>query len=199
VSVSAVVPVKSLVEAKSRLRPFLEARERADLVLRMMEGVLLALKGSGIERTFVVSPDRRVLEAARDLGAVTLLQSGSGLNPALDEGRRRVIEAGSRSLLVLPADLPTVGAADVLALPGAADGAPSMVIAPDLSRSGTNALLLEPPGAVPFLFGTGSFGAHLRAARELGVRARVCEREGLSFDLDTGADLDLLSAAEARR
>jgi len=55
--------------------------------------------------------------------------------------------------------------------------------------------LLRPPDALPFLFGPGSFDAHLNAARERGLRVRVCERQRLAFDLDTAEDLAELGDA----
>jgi 2-phospho-L-lactate/phosphoenolpyruvate guanylyltransferase len=65
----------------------------------------------------------------------------------------------------------------------------SIVIAPDGTRSGTNALMLRPADALPFSFGPGSYEAHLQAARERGLAVRVCERPHLAFDLDTAEDL----------
>jgi len=69
------------------------------------------------------------------------------------------------------------------------------VISPDDARSGTNALLLRPPGALPFSFGPGSFGVHLQAALRRGVRVRVCERPNVAFDLDSPEDLARLEAS----
>ena len=75
----------------------------------------------------------------------------------------------------------------------------SVVISPDRDRTGTNALLLRPPDALPFAFGIGSYEAHVRAARERDLDVRVCERSHLAFDLDTADDLARLKEKEARR
>src|ERR671933_71284 len=63
------------------------------------------------------------------------------------------------------------------------------VISPDAAGRGTNALLLRPPDALPFLFGANSFENHLDAAREREVQVQVCERTRLAFDIDTAEDL----------
>jgi len=198
VSVFAIVPVKDLWGTKSRLRPILDPGARAGLTVYMMGRVVSALKEAGIETVCVVSPDRIVLSEARDRGAATLLQESRGLNPALEEGRRWAIDRGATALLVLPADLPLLDAPDVRAVLHSAGEAPSVTISPDSAHAGTNAILLNPPDALPFAFGLESYEAHLRAARESGLEVRVCERPHLAFDLDTADDLARLDE-EVRR
>jgi len=200
----AVVPVKGLRGTKSRLKPVLNSSGRAGLTMYMMRNVLSALKGAGVERTCVVSPDGMVLGIAEEAGATPLLQESRGLNSALEEARRWVIDEGASALLVLPADLPLLKALDVGVLLEAAEGDPDplVVICPDATGAGTNALLLRPPDVLPFLFGPNSFGAHLNAARERGLLVRTCERTRIAFDIDTADDLrqfgDVPSATRAR-
>jgi 2-phospho-L-lactate/phosphoenolpyruvate guanylyltransferase len=198
-AVSAVVPVKDLRGTKSRLTPVLDPGARAGLTLYMMGRVIAALREAGVEDVCVVSPDRIVLYEAQRRGATPLIQKSRGLNPALEEGRRRALDLGASTLLVLPADLPLLEAEDVRAVVGAAGEGPSVVISPDGARSGTNALLLQPPDVLPFAFGPGSFEAHLEAARAHNLEVRVCERCHLSFDLDTAGDLSRLREKGAPR
>lgn len=195
-SVFAVVPVKDLGRAKGRLRPVLEPAARAGLTLYMLRRVLAKLHEAGVERVCVVSPDRVVLRYARRSGAIPLRQESRGLNPALEEGRGFAMEHGASSLLVMPSDLPLIDVRDVRALLELGEDAASVVISPDSARTGTNALLLRPPDALPFVFGADSFEAHLAAARERGAQISVCERPRLAFDLDTGEDLALLERRE---
>jgi 2-phospho-L-lactate guanylyltransferase len=197
-SVFAVVPVKDLLGTKSRLSPILDPTSRAGLTLYTMSRVLSALREAGVENACVVSPDRLVLEKVRETGATPLLQESRGLNPALEEGRRWATDQGASSLLVLPADLPLLGAPDVRALLQRGEDS-SVVLSPDGVRTGTNALLLRPPDALPFAFGPGSYEAHLRAARERCLSVTACERPNLAFDLDTGEDLARLEQREGSR
>ena len=194
--VSAVVPVKDLQGTKSRLAPILNPGARAGLTLYMMGRVVAAIRSSGVEDVCVVSPDRVVLHEAQRRGATPLAQESRGLNPALEEGRRRALELGASTLLVLPADLPLLGEEDVLAVLKASEGQ-AVVIAPDGARSGTNALLTRPPDVLPFAFGPDSFQAHLEAARKRNLEVKVCERSHLAFDLDTAGDLARLKKSRA--
>jgi 2-phospho-L-lactate guanylyltransferase len=196
--VSAVVPVKDLRGTKSRLAPILDPGARAGLTLYMMGRVVTAIGEAGVEDVCVVSPDRIVLNEAQGRSATPLVQESRGLNPALEEGRRRALDLGVGTLLVFPADLPLLDAADVRAVLEVSEGA-SVVISPDGARSGTNALLVRPPGALPFAFGPDSFEAHLEAARGRGLEVRVCERPHLAFDLDTAGDLARLKKSGVAR
>lgn len=194
--VFAVVPVKDLRGTKSRLAPILDPCARAGLTLYMMRRVVKRLIEAEVDEVCVVSPDAVVLEEAKEAGATPLLQRSEGLNPALEEAREVALERGASSLLVIPADLPLVEEGDLRELLGERH-ASSVLISPDGARDGTNALLLSPPDAAPFSFGTGSFERHVEAARERGLDARVCEIPRLAFDLDTAEDFARLEGTKA--
>ena len=197
-TVFAIVPVKDLGETKSRLSSFLSPEERAVLTLWMLEHVLAMLKEAvRVERIGVVSPNLRVLSLAEETGATALPQESRGLNKALEEGRSWAISEGASSLLVLPADLPRLSSLDVqMLLNLLEEDEREVVISPDASREGTNALLIRPPDALPFAFGPGSYETHLRAARERGLETASYEDTGVAFDRDTSEDLARLRASE---
>ena len=94
---------------------------------------------------------------------------------------------------MLLGDLPLLEGADIAAMAEiAADpvwGAPVVVLAPDRHRRGTNALLLRPPGALPFHFGYDSFAKHVGEAVAGGAELMIYRSPGTEFDLDTPGDL----------
>ena len=191
----ALVPVRSLSGAKSRLGEPLDAEERADLVLGLLERTVeAALSATRLAGVVVVSMDAELLRRARIMGAASLLQETNGLNEGLDEAR---VAAGTAAtaVIVLPADLPgiTASAIDRLAEAAAlalreAPEKPLVALVPDRHGTGTNALLVAPPNAIPFLFGEHSRAAHAAAAESAG--ASYLELDGpLSFDVDTPDDL----------
>lgn len=191
----ALIPVRSLAGAKSRLGEPLDAEERGDLVRallrRTVQGARAATRVAGV---LVVSMDGDLLDEARGLGAVSLLQRIDGLNEGLEEARLAA-GADATAVLVLPVDLPGVSASAIDALAEAAEAArrdapskPVVVAVPDRHGTGTNALLVAPPHAIPFRFGEGSRAAHAAAASAAG--ASYVELDGpLNFDLDTPEDL----------
>lgn len=193
---TAIVPINALPAAKSRLRPILDACDRQGLVLWMAARVLAAIRDSGaVDALAVVSPDPRVLHWARQRGASSIAQDGSGLNDGLELGRRWALERGTRSLLVLFGDLPLLTPREVAALIQAGDATGderSVVLAPDRPQRGTNGMLLRPPAALPFQFGAGSLEKHRAAALTSNAEPSLFVSGGTSFDVDTPADVEAL-------
>jgi 2-phospho-L-lactate guanylyltransferase len=191
----ALVPVRSLSSGKSRLGEPLDGEERADLVLALLRRTVeQALAATSLAGVVVVSEDADLLRQARAFGAASLLQERDGLNEGLDEARAAA-DPEATAILVLPADLPGVAASAIDELGDAAELArnaapdrPIVVLVPDHHGTGTNALLVAPPEAIRFCFGTGSRAAHSAAA--LAAGASYVELDGpLAFDLDTPEDL----------
>lgn len=184
----AVVPVKRLEAAKSRLGR--SVPDRPALALALLDRVLTALRESGVaDETVVVSPDSRI--AAACASETFLLQKTRGLNPALEEARAYAAERGADALLVVLADLPGLTPEAVrrmVACPG-----PS-VLAPDRHDQGTNALLLRPPGVLPFRFGAGSLALHRQEALRLGVEMQFFRTPETMNDLDTPEHLAEMNA-----
>jgi 2-phospho-L-lactate guanylyltransferase len=190
----ALVPVRSLSGAKSRLGEPLDPEERADLILALLRRTVEAARAARrLAGVMVVSMDPDLLERARAMGAATLRQKTDGLNEALVEAR--VAAGAATAVVALPGDLPGVTASAIDQLAEAAElamrqapGRPVVVLVPDRHGSGTNALLLAPPTAIDFRFGEGSRAAHAAAAGAAG--ATYLELDGpLSFDVDTPDDL----------
>ena len=188
--IAAVVPVKRLADAKSRLSSHLSADERAALALELARGVIVSLRASGrIGRMAVVTPEPHLAE----LLGVESIPDAADLNSSLSRGVEWARQASAHALLILPADLPLISPEDVQAVVDASGISPGITICATRD-GGTGALLLRPPDAVPPSFGKDSFERHLELARERGMAARVIDRNGLRSDLDTVEDLDCLRA-----
>jgi 2-phospho-L-lactate guanylyltransferase len=180
-----IIPVKSFALGKSRLAAVLSADQRAALNRRLFGRVLKAAQSHfNANRIVIVTADAFLLPLIRGQGLHGLQDPPGGLNAALALGSRHALERGASALLVLASDLPLVTADDVAALTVLLQ-APCCVIAPDEAEQGTNALALAPPDLDFFRFGTGSFQAHLAAARARGRSVRILRRAGLAQDLDT--------------
>jgi len=193
----AIVPVKPLRRAKSRLSSVLGAEERLELSREMLNRVLEALaKVPEIERTLLVSRDSEAMALARHHGARTLSERPPiDLNQALQQATRAAVGSGASAVLVVPADLPLVTAGDLRALVYLAESPPVLVIAPDRRQAGTNAMLASPAGLIEYAFGPSSFDRHRALALAAGARVLVCDRPGLALDLDLPEDLGLFRKA----
>ena len=191
--VAAVVPVKRLDSAKSRLAGQLSAGERAAVSLEMLGNVVgQIVQVPAISAWSVVSGEERALAVARELGGEAIRESEAGLNSALELGRAWALKTGADALLIVLSDLPLLKAGDLADL--LTQRSP-VVIAPS-KDGGTNALLQRPPGAIPFRFGHSSAARHWQQALRRGLGTAMFHRDSLAFDVDTPEDLSTYLAAQ---
>jgi 2-phospho-L-lactate guanylyltransferase (CobY/MobA/RfbA family) len=71
-----------------------------------------------------------------------------------------------------------------------------VVLSPDRQEDGTNAMLVVPPGLIPFAYGMESFRRHRQLAEEAGATVKIYHTESLALDIDTPEDLILLDRME---
>lgn len=190
----ALVPVKRLDQAKSRLSDKLDAPARAQLMHDTLRRTVRALRAAAIfERISMVTLDARVQAWATGWDVHTISEKRNGLNEALDEARGECKQTDA--VLVIHGDVAWLTVEDVLAMAHMAAPDRAVVIAPDRHNRGTNALLLKPPCAIPFAFGENSAHRHAALAREAGIEPAWYHSPTLGLDVDVVADLRLYEAA----
>lgn len=186
---TALVPVKSLEAAKSRLAAHLTSGQRASLMLDMLHHVLQTLQASQVfDHISVVSADTRVLQQAQDWGAKALVETQAGHNPALTAAATHELLQGASALLTISADLPLLQVADIHQIVEKSKYH-DVVIATSQDGSGTNALLTHPPLVLPYRFGVNSRYHHQYEARLHQLSCTVHHSLGLSLDIDTIEDI----------
>lgn len=194
----ALVPIRGLETAKTRLGADLDPEERAELVTELLRRTLAATRDARqVAGTVVVTMDGAAAEIARLHDAIGLVERAPGLNAAIAAARSVAEARGATAVLVLPADLPAVSAAALdellagiegMTVESAHGGGPLVGLVTDRHGSGTNVLFLRPPSVIEPAFGTGSRVRHELAA--IAVGARFVELGGpMSLDVDTAADL----------
>jgi 2-phospho-L-lactate guanylyltransferase len=191
---TAVIPVKRLSAAKSRLRGAVPATRHGDLALAMVRDTATAvLAGSAVGELLVVTDDPVVAAAVTALGATVVPdRPASGLNAAMRFGADEV--AGlDRHRAVLAGDLPALRPAQLDAALARAAGRRSFVA----DAAGTGTVLLAAPPGQPLdpRFGLGSATAHEHS----GARPLAGDWPGLRQDVDTPADLAAVVALGAGR
>jgi 2-phospho-L-lactate guanylyltransferase len=195
---AAILPVKRFANAKQRLGASVADPLRLELAAAMVTDVLSALEQTAlIEQTIVVTREPAITDVARELGAVVVedrLEQGQSAAVAL--GIEQALMSGVERVLCIPGDCPALDPEELEALlaPTAAadqEGAnePTVVIVPDRHGTGTNGLLMNPPGAIAPSFGPDSCTRHQTLARAADVRWRLEQPHSLLLDIDTGADL----------
>lgn len=194
---AAILPVKSFARAKQRLGASVADPLRADLARAMVGDVLVALsEAASIERTIVVTREDSVAAAARYVGALVVEDTAEeSQSAAVGLGVERALAEGFERVLCIPGDCPALDPTELDTLledPGLEDPELRVVIVPDRHGTGTNGLLLTPPGAIAPSFGPGSCERHREMARAAGAICRVQRPASLLLDIDTGTDLAVL-------
>src|SRR5512143_914711 len=189
----AIVPVKPLRRGKSRLSSVLSLEARTALNHYLLSNTLEILASiPEIEYSLVVSRDPEALTIAREYGARTVQEQGSPqLNVALTRATMVALSHSVQGVLIVPADLPLLTAADIRDVVALAGEPPVVVITPDRHRKGTNALLISPPGLIHYEYGPDSYQRHCIQARRAGARLEICERGSVALDIDFPEDLEL--------
>lgn len=192
----ALVPLKDLVQAKTRLAGLLRPSERRALAQAMVEDVLETLSAQPqLHRITLVSDDPAapLLAARYQTQCWTEAELGCrGLNAVLARASERLLTRHGGPLLVLHGDLPLMSRGDVSAVLDCLAANGGLVVGCDRGGTGTNLLAFDAHAVPPFRFGESSCQAHLEAAREAGIPASLLRLEGVALDVDEPADLAVL-------
>ena len=194
-SALAILPIKTLDDAKTRLAEELDPRPRRALVESMFSDVLVALRRSKlVDQVLVVSRDHNAQRIAGGYGAMVADDEDSGHTDAALRGIAVALELGYERVLLVPGDTPLLDPVELDDLIGRQVEPPFVLIVPDRHGTGTNALLLQPPDVMKPSFGPGSHDRHHRHAAAAGITAQTIEVPSLALDLDTPEDLQAVEA-----
>jgi 2-phospho-L-lactate guanylyltransferase len=183
----AVVPVKRLESAKTRLRGALPGVAHDRLVLALVQDTVAAvLACPDVADLMVVTSEPAMAGVVTALGGRVVPDAPeAGLNPAFAHGARL---AGDRPVVALAGDLPALRPAELSAALAATAGRRAFV--PDAAGTGTT-LLAAPAGtALDPRFGPGSAAAHAGS----GATTLDGPWPSLRHDVDTAADLAAAAA-----
>ena len=189
-----VVPMKNLSASKTRLAGTLSNSARNKLVRLLYEKTLkFLIPIAAVEKIeiAVVTKCKYAKTIAKELNVQIIEEpSNLGLSDAIFHSAITAKAMGCERLCVIPADLAAPLASDLIAM---LNSEAPVTICPS-SDLGTNALVVSPPDAIPFRYGSRSSLSHLHEATEKGIKARVMKLDSLTFDIDTNKCL-----ARARR
>ena len=189
----ALLPLKDLVQAKTRLSGLLRPSERRALAQAMAEDVLAVLAAHPqITQITLVSDDPGAELLAQNYGADCWSESAlacRGLNPLMHAATEQLLTRTKEPLLVLHCDLPLLTADDITAVLETQRTLGGVVIASDRQGRGTNLLAFTAETVPDFCFGIDSCAAHMASAQRAGFPVQILQRSGTAVDVDEPADL----------
>lgn len=189
---TAIIPVKSLGAAKSRLRGAVADARHQDLALAMVRDTVAAVRAcAAVGDVLVVTDDPAATAAVAALGARAVPdRPAAGLNAAMRYGADLVVGLAHRRA-VLTGDLPALRPAELGAALAAAGPGRSFVA--DAAGTGTVLLTADVGIALDPRFGVGSAAAHAASL----ARPVTGTWPGLRQDVDTAGDLRTVLALGA--
>lgn len=198
IRVQALLPLKDLVSAKSRLGGVLSPSERRALAQAMVEDVLETLTSHPqIDLVTLVSDDPGADLLACKYGIEFLDErtlNCRGLNPVLEKACDCLATPSDNITLILHGDIPLLTHADIDAALSQRGESSGLLIGCDRLGRGTNMLMFDSASRPEFSFGIDSCDKHVKNAQKEGIVVSVLHTQGIGLDVDEPADLAMLMA-----
>jgi len=193
-SLWAIVPVKPLRQGKSRLSKVLSEAQREVLNQELLSKTLKCLSDiKEIDQILVISYDPSALALSRSFGAKTIQENRrTNINKALRRATLAAKAFKATRVIIIPADIPLIEPNSIKNIISLSGSPPEIIITPDRKMNGTNALLINPIGAIDYDFGEWSFKKHVEQAEQKHIRIVKYDSDKIGFDLDLPEDLELL-------
>jgi 2-phospho-L-lactate/phosphoenolpyruvate guanylyltransferase len=188
----AIVMQKPMNNAKTRLKHWLSSFERISLVHSMLFDVCNTLsKVSSIDRIGIVTSDSTAIHVTNQFGAHVFFEKEAiGMNAAIKFVVNELPKDVNK-LFIFPADIPLISKSELSKIVRLVEKTPVTVI-PCRKGTGTNGLILSPPGVIRTAFGVNSMVRHCIKAQTAGVNYSIIQNTSLAYDIDTVEDLLLL-------
>lgn len=180
-----IIPVSKFENAKTRLSPFLDEKEREELLKVMLRDVTDCLK-KYTDKIIIISADEEVLSYAKSLNLQPLKENeNSNLNKALKQAMN-YCKGKTKKVIITPSDVPLIGKTNVKMLIESSKSL-DFIIVPS-KGGGTNAIIMK-PSAIRTKFGDFSYKEHVNIASRKNLNPQVHDSFFMALDVNTAEDL----------
>jgi 2-phospho-L-lactate/phosphoenolpyruvate guanylyltransferase len=188
VSIDALVPLKRLDYAKTRLASVLDPQTRMRVMRALLDHTLEQVKAApSIRSVTLVSSAVEAASIAAQHGVAHFDDRGLPWNDALAAAIAEAVT--SEAVAIVSADVPLLTTDDVERFVAALTERGAVIAR--ATDAGTNGVAMQPAGAMPTTFGIkGSAARHAELAERSGLTPVIVDIPGLAHDLDTAEDLD---------
>lgn len=189
--IAAVIPMKSLHSAKSRLSNILTAQQRKNLAMYLLDATIKEIKKSCIiSEIIIVSNDKAVKNYSCLNNIKYIKDSEEGVNKAVILADNYCIDNGINANIVIPHDLPFISAKEIDEICTMSNKYHKcIIICPSKRFDGTNILFRKPPDVIKTYYDDNSYMNHLKEAYKFKIPIESLDIVKLRFDLDTKEDL----------
>ena len=186
---SAIIPVKSFSNAKTRLELPFEQKE--SLCKLMLEEVIETIRNCNlIEQIIVVSREEFALKLCKKFHGVEILDEHEiSVNHAVSLADEYMKKNNFEASVVFPQDIPFMTTNDIGYLLSFINHPKFVLIVPSNHFDGTNALVRMPYDIIDLYYDNNSFVNHLKSAKSVFRNPSVVYARRIMFDIDTISDL----------
>lgn len=186
--VSAIIPVKTFSNAKTRLD--IEKEKKTNICKLMFEEVLQTLSLSNIiDQIIVVSKDEEALKISKRFNTVQLADNETGVNAAVAIADAHVKKNGYDASIVFPQDIPFMKTQDIEFLMQFQNPPKFSLIVPSRKFDGTNALVRMPVDLMKTHYDEDSYKIHLTTGKSKTPNTSLVFVRRIMMDVDGIDDL----------
>ena len=190
--IAAIIPVKTFLNAKTRLD--LSQQQVEELCKIMLEEILHTLSISPqIEKTIMVTKEPKAIEIGKKFNTVTIIdEKEESVNSAVALADKYLLENNFDVSIVFPQDIPFIKTQDIDFMLNYKMHPNFAIIVPSRRFDGTNALARMPIDLMETHYDEDSYKIHMNTAKEHTLNVAMVFVKRIMWDVDNMEDLKFL-------
>ena len=190
--IAAIIPVKTFLNAKTRLD--LSQQQVEELCKIMLEEILHTLSISPqIEKTIMVTKEPKAIEIGKKFNTVTIIdEKEESVNSAVALADKYLLENNFDVSIVFPQDIPFIKTQDIDFMLNYKMHPNFAIIVPSRRFDGTNALARMPIDLMETHYDEDSYKIHMNTAKQHTLNVAMVFVKRIMWDVDNMEDLKFL-------
>ena len=190
--IAAIIPVKTFLNAKTRLH--LPSEKVEALCKIMLEEVLQVLSISPkIEKIIMVTKEKKAIEIGKKFNTITIIdEKEESVNQAVSLADKYLLENNFNASIVFPQDIPYIKTQDIDFMLKYQMHPNFAIIVPSRKFDGTNALARMPIDLMKTHYDNDSYRNHMTTAKEHTRNVAMVFVKRIMLDIDDQEDLKIL-------
>ena len=190
--IAAIIPVKTFLNAKTRLD--LSQQQVEELCKIMLEEILHTLSISPqIEKTIMVTKEPKAIEIGKKFNTITIIdEKEESVNSAVALADKYLLENNFDVSIVFPQDIPFIKTQDIDFMLNYKMHPNFAIIVPSRRFDGTNALARMPIDLMETHYDEDSYKIHMNTAKEHTLNVAMVFVKRIMWDVDNMEDLKFL-------
>jgi len=190
--IAAIIPVKTFLNAKTRLD--LPSEKIEALCKIMLEEILQVLSISPkIEKIILVTKEKKAIEIGEKFNTITIIdEKEESVNQAVSLADEYLLKNNFNASIVFPQDIPYIKTQDIDFMLKYQMHPNFAIIIPSRKFDGTNALARMPIDLMKTHYDNDSYRKHMTIAKEHTLNVAMVFVKRIMLDIDDQEDLKIL-------